>query len=294
MKKISINILDAVNRYGLDRAFEICKKSGFDAIDYDIGRYPLDKGVYVGSDDEFEEHFNTVRKTAEKYELVIGQTHGRCETYEPGQDGRREAIDKICEKDFRATAILGAPSCVVHFINSTDWGKQPPEVMRSVSKEMYNNIIPYAEKHKVNIALETFGAALVKGDRIREFFADPNEFLDQFNAMDTKYKTMCVDTGHIHEAESFWVPPPEEYIRILGKDVTLLHLHDNFGRWDDHQLPGQGSVNWIKVFDALDEIDYKGTYNLELALFRYGNSLEDFLYFAGKFMRRFVDNHGCI
>lgn len=47
-------------------------------------------------------------------------------------------------------------------------------------------------------------------------------------------------------------------------------------------------------FDALDDIGYQGTYNLELALGRYGDSLEDFLYFAGKFMRRFVDNHGRI
>jgi len=292
MKKLSINIGYAIDIYGIDRAFEICKKSGFDAIDYNLGKFPLESGIYAASDDEFEEYFYNIRKTAEKYELEIGQTHGRCETYDPVDESRREWTHKVTEKDLKATALLGAPSCVVHFINSSRWGKQPADVMRSVSDEMFKNIIPFAEKYKTNIAIETFGAARIKGDRIRDFFADHNEFQSQFDRLDTTYKTMCVDTGHIHEAESFWVLPPVDFIRFLGKNVTLLHLHDNSGHWDDHQLPGMGSIKWSAVFDALDDIGYKGTYNLELALKRYGKSLEDFLYFAGKYMRRFVDNRG--
>ena len=205
MKKISINIGTAVNMFGVDRTFEICKKSGFDAIDFNVGDNPLESGIYAASDDEFEEYFTSIRKTAEKYELIIGQTHGRCETYDPVDESRVEWTHRVTEKDLKATALLGAPSCVVHFINSTRWGKQPADVMRSVSEEMFKAVIPYAEQYKVNIALETFGAARIKGERIRDFFADPNEFLDQYHKMDTTYKTMCVDTGHTHEAESFWV-----------------------------------------------------------------------------------------
>lgn len=294
MKKLSINIGAAIRVYGLDRAFEICKKSGFDAIDYSLETYPLQDGVYAASDEAFEEHFYTVRKTAEKYELEIGQTHGRCNAYDPVDQSRKEWLHKVTEKDMRATALLGAPSCVVHFINSSRWGKRPPEVMRSVSDEMFRNLIPFAEKYKVNIALETFGAARIEGARIREFFADHNEFIGQFDRMDTQYKTMCVDTGHTHEAESFWVLPPEEYIRTLGSRVTLLHLHDNSGHWDDHQLPGQGSIKWRAVFDALEEIGYQGNYNCELALWRYGTCIEEFLCFAGKYMRKFVDNRGTV
>jgi sugar phosphate isomerase/epimerase len=293
MKKLSISISDALKICSFDRACEMCKRSGFDAIDYNLEfLYPLEHGVYAASDEEFEEHFYNVRKTAEKYDLEIGQTHGRSETYDPIDQSRREWSHKVTEKDLKATALLGAPSCVVHFINSTRWGKQPPEVMRNASNEMYQNVIPYAEKYKVNIALETFGAARIYGDRIRDFFADHNEYLMQYNKLDTQYKTMCVDTGHTHEAESFWVIPPEEYIRILGKDVTLLHLHDNSGHWDDHLLPGTGTIKWEAVFDALDDIGYQGNYNCELSLRYYGNCLEDYLHFVGKYMRKFVDNHG--
>ena len=64
MKKISINIGTAVNKYGVDRAFEICKRSGFDAVDFNVGDYPLEKGIYAASDAEFEEYFSNIRKTA--------------------------------------------------------------------------------------------------------------------------------------------------------------------------------------------------------------------------------------
>ena len=291
MKKLSINICDAFDFYGVERTFEMCKKNGFDAIDFDLERYNLGKGVYAASDDEFSEHFYNISKTAEKYEVEIGQTHGRCSTYSPDESSR-EWMDKVSQKDLKATSLLGAPSCVIHFINTTAWGKQPPELIRSVCTEMYNNIIPFAEQYKVNIALETFGAARIKGNRIRDFFADHNEFLAQYQRLDTEYKTMCVDTGHIHEAESFWVIPPDEYIRALGKDVTLLHMHDNCGHFDDHQLPGTGTIKWDKVFDALDDIGYTGNYNLELNTRFYGICIEEFLEFAGKYMRKFIENHG--
>lgn len=294
MKKIGISCAQIVSRFGIERGLEICKKSGFDAVDFGLEDYHTKSSVYFGSLDEFESHFYAIKKKAIDLELEISQSHGLCRTYLPNDEKQREWVHIITEKDLHASAIIGSPSCVVHFINSTRWGKQPPEQMRRVSREMFDAIIPYAEKHKVNIALETFGAARIGGDRIRDFFASPEEFLAQYDRMNTKYKTICVDTGHTHEAESFWVPPPEEMIRQLGRDVSILHLHDNSGHWDDHLLPGMGSIDWPAVFDALDDIDYSGVYNFELRLAFGGEMLEEWLAFIGKFLKRFVNGHGKI
>lgn len=292
MKKISISCGSIVRKYGIERGLEICKKSGFDAVDYDLEAYRLNDDIYGGSEDAFVSHFTRIESVADSLQLEIGQTHGRCESYDPVDTARADWFHKITEKDMKASAILGSPACVVHFINSSRFGKQPAEKMRQISEEMYNNIIPFAEESKVKIALETFGAARVSGDRIRDFFADPDEFLWQYNNMKTKYKTICVDTGHTHEAGSFWVPPVEDMIRKLGSDISILHLHDNTGHWDDHLLPGMGSINWPAVFDALDEIGYSGNYNCELRINFFGDMLEDFVSFAGKYMRKFVDSRG--
>jgi sugar phosphate isomerase/epimerase len=292
MRKLSISCGEIVRKYGVEKGFEICKKSGFDAVDFDLEAYNLRDKIYGGSEDAFISHFESIKKLADRFELEIGQTHGRCESYDPVDVAREDWFHKVTEKDLKASAILGSPACVVHFINSTRYGKQSPEKMREISKRMFDNIIPYAEESKVKIALETFGAARISGNRIRDFFASPEEFLWQYNQMNTEYKTMCVDSGHTHEAGSFWVPPVEEMIRMLGSDVSILHLHDNTGHWDDHLLPGMGSINWPAVFDALDDIGYKGNINCELRIGFYGDMLEEFVQFAGKYMRRFVDNRG--
>ena len=293
MKKIGISCSKAVSRLGHERAFEIIKASGFDAIDYGLELYDLTKAPYTSSEEEFVEFFKDVKRLADNAGLIISQTHGRCKTYVPDDfEKTSEDFHKVCELDLKATQILGAPACVVHFMNNTRWGKQPEAFMRDKSREMFAKIIPFAEKYKTKIALETFGAARVQGARIRDFFADPTEFKYQFDSMNTEYKTMCVDTGHTHEAESFWVPPPQDMIRILGSDITLLHLHDNSGHWDDHLLPGMGNIKWGEVFGALDEVGYSGVYNFELSYGFAGSLLEEYLAFAGKYLRRLVDNGG--
>lgn len=294
MKKIGISCRAFIKRYGIERGLEICKESGFDAVDYGLENYKPEDDIYGGSEDAFVSHFDAIRRKAEDLELEISQTHGRCATYRPDDEATNRWIDKVSELDLHATSVLGAPSCVIHFPNSSRWGKQPPAVMHEASSRMYDTFVPFAEKYQVNIALETFGAARVDGARIRDFFAAPTEFKRQFDRLNTKYKTICVDTGHTHESESFWVPPPEEMIRILGKDISILHLHDNNGHYDDHLLPGMGNIKWPAVFDALDDIGYNGVYNFELAIFFAGPMLEEYAHFLGKYLRNFVDNHGTI
>ena len=294
MKKIGLSMSPVRRRYGWERAMEICKKSGFDAIDFNLECYNVDDEIYGGSEDAFLSHFAKIKEKANDLELEISQTHGRCRTYLPDDEENREWFHRVAELDLKATSVLGSPACVQHFINNTRWGMRSPEELRAVSCDMFANIVPYAEKYQTKIALETFGAARVQGERIRDFFADPYELKKQFEAMNTAYKTVCVDTGHTHEAESFWVPPPEETIRILGKDISILHLHDNTGHWDDHLIPGMGNINWPGVFDALDEVGYSGVYNCELRLDFYGNMLEEAVGFIGRYMRKFVDEHGSI
>lgn len=293
MRKIGISAGGLCRLYGIERGLEICKESGFDAVDFNLEMFKLGDEVYGGSEDAFESYFNGIRRKAEDLELIISQTHGRCATYKPEPESR-EWAHKISERDLKATSILGAPACVIHFPNSTRWGKQTPAFMHEMTSELFGNLIPYAEKYKTAIALETFGAARVAGERIRDFFADPDAFLTQYNGMNTEYKTICVDTGHTHEAESFWVPPPEEMIRILGSDISLLHLHDNTGHWDDHLLPGFGNINWPAVFEALEEVGYSGVYNFELRLSLGRAMVEEFTHFAGKYLRYFVNNNGKI
>ena len=295
MKKISINIGGSSYReqHGIDKVLELCKKSGFDAIDFNLECYKLEDTIYGGSEDAFCSHFHSIAKKAKELELEIYQTHGRCRTCTP--DPTQTAyFFEVCEKDFKAASILGSSCCVVHPVSNAQWGNLPKEEMRSISQKMFDTITPFADKHRMRIALETCGAAIVDGNRTLAFFGNSVEFKRQFEKIPTNYKTICLDSGHVHEVGSFGVPPVEEVIRMLGKDISVLHLHDNCGTHDDHQLPGLGKICWPNVFDALDEIGYDGTYNIEVSPYLYGGLYAEFMEFAGKYIRRFVDGRGVV
>ena len=84
----------------------------------------------------------------------------------------------------------------------------------------------------------------------------------------------------------FGNPDPAEVIRRLGNRITLLHLNDNDTLTDQHKMPLSGSIDWASVLGALEEVGYRGVYNMELNLKRYGEALmADHAAFAIKVLR---------
>lgn len=297
--KIGISCRGVVSKLGYEKGFALIKESGFDAVDIGLGNYgdrenPDD--IYLASEDQFEAYFSHVRDLAAQNELIISQTHGRCRTYTPEIEQQQYAC-WVSERDLKATSILGAPACVIHQIASGRWPDNCRDTafMHRKNKEFFDLIIPYAEQYKTAFSLETFGRAKINGVSSADLWADISLLKEQYNMLDTEYKTICVDTGHTNEVVLFGCPTAGEAIRMLGKDVTLLHLHDNNGTYDQHLPPlmgDPGAVNWPDVFDALDEIGYNGVYNFELQLARYYYALPEAIRFLGKMLRRFVENHG--
>lgn len=77
---------------------------------------------------------------------------------------------------------------------------------------------------------------------------------------------ITLDIGHanLYSAENKSIP----MIRKLGKSISHVHLHDNFGGdspKDDLHLPiGDGNVDFRSIFKALLRIDYDRTITLEV------------------------------
>ena len=54
-----------------------------------------------------------------------------------------------------------------------------------------------------------------------------------------------------------------EYVKILGDRMTTLHINDNNGQNDLHQMPYTGVGDWDRFLEALKEINYQGVLNFE-------------------------------
>lgn len=293
-KKVSIAIGELQQKYGDEKALTIAGKIGADAIDFSTLGINFDyrnpNSIYSRSEDEFCSYFMNLKKKADDLGIEIGQTHGRIEGFR-NHKKEDEALIKNAELDCKAASILGAPVCVMHNVTTIFMGADTrPELMHQLNFEMYSKILPFAKKYRIKIATETFGDATGLG--CCDFFGNIEEFIKAYECLHAvegfaDCLTVCVDTGHTNKAVRYQNPEPADVIRRLGKRTTVLHLNDNDGFTDQHKIPMTGSICWQDVFDALDEVDYQGNYNMELNLSWFGN---DFMIetaeFAVKLMKR--------
>jgi hypothetical protein len=88
-------------------------------------------------------------------------------------------------------------------------------------------------------------------------------------------------------------PKVEDAIRLLGKRINSLHLHDNDTMTDQHKIPMTGCINFPAVLTAFDEIGYDGVYMLEVELSsHFGKDFEEEEgAFAVKVMRQLLREH---
>ena len=296
-RRISISIDGLQAALGDREALRIAQAAGADAVDFDLcgaqWDYRKADSVYSRSDEEITAYFTDLKAYAESLGLVIGQTHGRI-TGITDDEEFNEAFYENARRDCLATAALGAPVCIIHSVTTMRMGADAdPKLMRDMNFTMFTRILPYAKQYGVKIATETFGDAAGLG--VVDFFGQYNEFVKSYQRVRAvedyrDYFTVCMDTGHCNKATRFGQPSAAEIIRMLGTEITALHLNDNDTFTDQHKMPLSGSMDWNDIFDALDETGYNGIYNMELNLAFYGRELApDYAAFAVKVLRHFLD-----
>jgi sugar phosphate isomerase/epimerase len=297
MRKVSISIEALCRLYGDKEALNMAKRMGADAVDFCTTTPNYDyrdpNSIYSKSEDEIASHFEALRRHADSLGLEIGQTHGRIHGFKNIKE-EDDALIRNARYDFLAAKMLGAPFVIIHSTSSIRMGPDAPaELMHALNFDLFNRMIPYAKEFGVKIASETFGDAVLFNSC--DFFGNIKEFTKSYDAIcavgdNAEYMSCCVDTGHSNKATRFGNPSPADCIRILGKNISTLHLNDNDTFTDQHKTPMTGCIDWNDVFDALDEVGYSGNYNMELNLCHFG---EDFAYetaeFSVKLMRRLLE-----
>lgn len=303
-KKISISIGQLQRKYGDKEALKIAKEIGADAVDFGLDpKFDVQKpdSVYAKSEAEVVAYFTGLKEYAAELGIAIGQTHGRISGYT-----NQEEADAIFRKNARldciATAALGAPVCVIHAVTTILHMDASPEFMHACNFRMFNDLLPYAKEAGIKIATETFGD--VHDSSRCDFFGIAKEFQKSYEQIkqykdNAAYLTICMDTGHSNKAVKFdHNPTVPELIRMLGNEITVLHLNDNDSSCDQHMIPFvakgnffpiKNTLDWDEIFSALDEIGYNGYYNMELELARYGEEImPDTAEFAIKVLRNFL------
>lgn len=231
------------------------KELGYEAVDYNGICSEPGCGLFALSDDAFEKELLRDRAAIEAAGLEICQTHGVW----PYDDTKPEQWDLKFEamvKSIKGTAILGSKYVIVHPVMPFGWNESPhheKDVRENI--EYMKKLVPYAEKYDVKIALENMPNPHVPCGKVEELTACIDE-------VSSPYLVACLDVGH-STALGY---DPGEAVRMLGKRLHCLHVHDNDGRRDLHWFPYYGVTDWVSFTEALKEIGYAGTMSLETSV----------------------------
>lgn len=163
--------------------------------------------------------------------------------------------------------------------------------VKSASYEVYiDGVLPFTEA-------ETLRAdCIYENDGEITYLSTGDEIAPNVKHIDGVMQAVAYDiTGVESMPYEFSLAAGTHKISIVAKDSeffiygTTLHLNDNDTFEDQHKIPGMGIIDWDDIFSALDEIGYKGVYNMELNLYHYGkNFVVEVAEFAVKVMHHML------
>ncbi len=129
-------------------------------------------------------------------------------------------------------------------------------------KKRLSNLIEKAEKSSVQIAFENLGNIHNLDLVLETFKSDCVGF--------------CYDSCH-----HINYVPDVDLLNKYGNRLMALHLHDNGGKHNQHQLPFDGNIDWQKLMNKIALTSYTGAITLEPMNWDYENlSIQEFLKLA--------------
>ena len=260
MRKISVSGYGYVGRIPLERSFELLSRAGVQAVDFPLYQYVHKMECSLSMQGDLAENAARVRRLAEHYGLVIGQTHAPfCYV----EECSREEILDAYKESIEATKLLGADYVVMHPVK---FGGCILDERRQecfdLNLELFRALIPTLRETGVKVLLENMFAKRVENGFKRLYptiYSTGEELCRAVDALGDTFG-VCFDTGHAHITKED-IPAT---LRLLGDRLLALHIHDNTGDRDDHLPPYCGDLPFAEVTAALKEIGYAGNINFEV------------------------------
>lgn len=111
-------------------------------------------------------------------------------------------------------------------------------------------LVIFAKKHKIKIILENVPHPWANFENFR-YIVDsvPGLFVH-------------LDLGHVFITDN--MKGFKKFIPYFAKKIEHVHIHDNFGKHDDHLPLGKGKIDFAAVVKELKKIDYDKTITFEV------------------------------
>ena len=115
-----------------------------------------------------------------------------------------------------------------------------------------NEVIPLLEKTGIKLLIEPEPDLLIENS---------GQFLEFIKRIDSKLVRLNFDIGHFYCVNE----DPAKLILKLERYIEHIHLEDiSKERVHNHLVPGQGVINFKKIFSNIKKINYNGFITIEL------------------------------
>lgn len=248
------------------------KKIGFDTVDLNFGQQPDLKGK-----NEFD-YYTDIKKFALDINLDICQAHApMIKTAQV--DSSLFFSDEFLTKTTTAikmSGLLNIPYLVIHpFVLYPEGYKNKGYKYEDVKDKIKEDILRFFKRlstciddSNIKIAIENMYAYDFMGRKVvNTVCSTPEEMNDFIDILGKDKFVACLDVGHANLIKNIKI---SQFIEKLGDNLKILHISDNFGalndwfgEFDRHNPPFIGSVDWADVMKGLNNINYKGVFNME-------------------------------
>ena len=281
MVSIGVQTQNVVRDSDPEAGFKMLKDAGFSCADFSLNSYLKNLSLYKfelndffdRTDSELEAFFEPHKKGAQSEGIRIHQMHMPYPNYVP--NGKKELNEYlrnvVAPKSMKICAFFEFLYIVVHgFKLSHFLGSE--ELEWRETERFLDSLAPLARELGITICIEnlytSIGGHLVEGPCCNGRKAA--ERIDRFNERHrAEVLGFCFDTGHANLVGI----DMEGFIRMLGPRLKVLHIHDNDGIADLHQLPftftktreNQTSTDWDGFVCGLRGIHFDQVLSFETA-----------------------------
>lgn len=238
-------------------SLEYLHNAGFAGMDINL-HGAIVPGRYLAGD-EWKEGIEAVAETAQRLGMCLDQSHLPFYNFADPACPDLEEKNRMFARMIEASGILGVKWAVFHPGNAVDSVLGVKESKRRTI-EFLKPYMELAEKNQVGIAIENLFVPrkLKKAYRYCSWAEEVCDLVDSIPGN----VGVCWDFGHANllgddQAES---------LKLVGKRLKVIHVHDNDGKRDDHQVPFTYccNVDWEGILPVLKRIGYEGNFNFEI------------------------------
>lgn len=278
---IGVQTKNVINDNCPGEGFDMLSRAGFSCADFSLNGYLTNTSLYQSKRNDFfdrsvpelERFFAPHKRGAGAAGITIHQMHMPYPVYVPGADSKINEYlwRQVAPKSMAVCAFLECPYIVIHgFKLARFLGSEELEWQETA--KFIDSIAPLAKEMGITICMENLydsvGGHLVEGP-----CCHAKRAAERMDAMNEKYKAevlgFCFDTGHANLVGIDF----ETFLTTVGSRLKVLHIHDNDGISDLHQIPftftktreNRPSTDWNGFIRGLKKIRFDKVLSFETA-----------------------------